>query len=300
MNFKLIEDLCASQGIEYIINEPMKKHTSFKIGGPAEIFITPADISQLSYLLAQLSKNALPYFIIGNGSNILASDKGINGAVISLSRFNKITVDGCRITAGAGAPLSAVCLKAAEAGLSGLEFAYGIPGAVGGALYMNAGAYGGEMSQAVKSAEYLKPDGQCEKIPACDMLLGYRTSVFKGGDGVITSVELELKPGQREEINALMNSYIAARRTKQPLEFPSAGSTFKRPVGNFAGALIEKNNLKGVKVGGAMVSEKHAGFIINYNNATADDVRGLITLITETVYKSDGIRLEPEVIFVGE
>ena len=184
--------------------------------------------------------------------------------------------------------------------MTGLEFAYGIPGTVGGALFMNAGAYGGEMCQVVKSAEYIDSFGEIKTISTKDMALGYRTSVFKKGNMIITSVSFELKKGEKEDILSKMNELMSRRKEKQPLDFPSAGSTFKRPEGYFAGALIEKNGLKGASVGGAMVSEKHAGFVINYDNAKAEDVKNLINLVAQKVYEADGVVLEPEVLFLGE
>jgi len=300
MNYKALEEFCINNNIEYKKDELMKNHTSFKIGGPVDIFISPRDEDSLCDLLKEMQKEDIPYFILGKGSNLLVSDKGIRGAVISLAMLDDIAVKGNEITAGAGASLCAVCVKAQQSGLAGLEFAYGIPGAVGGAIYMNAGAYGGEMSQVVKSACYVTPKGEKGVINADDMALGYRTSVFKGNGLIITSVTFELEAGAGDEIQSKMDDFMGRRKAKQPLEYPSAGSTFKRPEGHFAGALIEKNNLKSTRVGGAMVSEKHAGFNINYDNATATDVKGLMTLVTETVLREDGVTLEPEVIFVGE
>lgn len=299
MNYTAFEEFCIENRIEYKKDEPMKSHTSFKIGGPASLFVMPRNEDELCLVLKALKKEQIPYFVIGKGSNLLVSDKGIEGAVISLGLMDSITVNGDEITALAGTSLCAACVKAQQNSLSGMEFAYGIPGAVGGALFMNAGAYGGEMSQIIKSARFVTDSGEKGSIEAEDMCLGYRTSVFKKGGRIITSVTFKLSYGNCAEIQAKMDDFMGRRRAKQPLEYPSAGSTFKRPEGHFAGALIEKNNLKSTRVGGAMVSEKHAGFIINYDNATAEDVRGLMTLVTETVLKADGIRLEPEVIFVG-
>jgi len=300
MNSENFESFLKLQKIEYKKNEPMCKHTSFKIGGLAEFFIEIKNADELCLLFKAIKECEMPYFIIGKGSNLLVSDKGIEGAVISLLKMDGVTVNGEEVVAEAGVSLANVCIAALENSLTGMEFAYGIPGSMGGALYMNAGAYGGEMSQVVSSCEYVDEDGVKGEIEIEDMQLGYRNSVFRGSNMVITSVKLKLGTGQKEEISALMEDFMNRRKRKQPLEFPSAGSTFKRPEGNFAGALIEKNNLKGMSVGGAKVSEKHAGFLINCNKATCEDVRGLIQLVQETVLKADGIWLEPEVIFVGK
>ncbi|MBR7133289.1 MAG: UDP-N-acetylmuramate dehydrogenase [Clostridia bacterium] len=299
MNYDAFKEFCSLVGINCKINEPMSEHTSFKIGGPADFFVLPKNKSELSAVLEKLKELSIPFFVLGKGSNLLVSDKGIEGAVICLLGMDEIEVSGNCIKADVGATLASICVTAAKNNLSGLEFAYGIPGCVGGALYMNAGAYGGEMSQVVKSAEYITADGRTGSLELSEMYLGYRTSVFKKSDMIITSVTFELDTGKQEEIRALMDDYLCRRRSKQPLEFPSAGSTFKRPEGHFAGALIEKNQLKGTKIGGAMVSEKHAGFIINCGNAKCEDVRKLIAHVADTVFKSDNVILEPEVIFVG-
>ncbi len=299
MDFKVFEEFLISHNIGYKKNEPLCEHTSFKIGGPADFFVVPCNEQQLCECLVILKQKEIPVFILGKGSNLLVSDNGIEGAVISLNELNEIKVEGSKITAGAGATLASVCIAAQKNSLSGLEFAFGIPGGVGGALFMNAGAYGGEMSQVVSLARYVTADGNIGEVSASQMELGYRTSVFKKGGMVITSVEFALSEDDGAEIKRKMDDFMERRRSKQPLEYPSAGSTFKRPEGYFAGALIEKNNLKGVSVGGAMVSEKHAGFVINFDNATADDVKHLMEKVKNTVLKADGVLLEPEVIFVG-
>ena len=291
---------CIDNKIPFKKNEMMKNHTSFKIGGSADYFIECDCPECLKKVFAELKNRKMPYLVLGKGSNLLVSDKGYRGAVISLSGFDKITVENDEIIAGAGASLAKLCVAALENKLTGLEFAYGIPGSVGGALYMNAGAYGGEMSQVVVSATVLNKDGNIKEIDLCDMCLGYRTSIFKTDGSIILSVKFGLKKGDSANIKAQMDDFMTRRKDKQPLEFPSAGSTFKRPMGHFAGALIEKNNLKGMSVGGAMVSEKHAGFVINYDNATANDVKSLMQKIKDVVLKNDGVELEPEVIFVGE
>lgn len=291
---------CIDNKIPFKKNEIMKNHTSFKIGGNADYFIECDCADCLKTVFEGLKKHNVPYLVLGKGSNLLMSDKGYRGAIISLSGFDNITIENDNITAGAGLSLAKLCVSAFENGLTGLEFAYGIPGSVGGALYMNAGAYGGEMSQVVLSATVLDKDGTIREIDLCDMELGYRTSIFKTDGSIILSVKFGLEKGDKVNIKAQMDDFMNRRKSKQPLEFPSAGSTFKRPTGHFAGALIEKNNLKGVSVGGAMVSEKHAGFVINYDNATAEDVKSLMQKIQDVVLKNDGVKLEPEVIFVGE
>lgn len=299
MAHKAFCEFCENEKIKYCENEPMCQHTSFKTGGNADVFVNVCSTGQLSQVLKELNKQSLPFFVIGKGSNLLVSDKGIEGAVISLSGLDKITVEGDSITAEAGASLAAVCVAALKNSLTGLEALYGIPASVGGALYMNAGAYGGEISQVVESACFADENGEIGKIEVSDMCLGYRTSIFKKQKMIITSVTFKLKKGDCDEIRCAMDDFMSRRKEKQPLEYPSAGSTFKRPEGHFAGALIEKNGLKGKSVGGAKVSEKHAGFLINYDNAKSDDVKALMKIVADTVFEADGVKLEPEVIFVG-
>ena len=299
MSAEALADFLENENIEYRQNEPMRAHTTFKIGGEADIFIIPASPAALISAVKKCTELEIPYFILGNGSNLLVSDGGIEGAVISLAGINGISSDGEKITCGAGAMLSSVCLKALSLSLTGLEFAYGIPGTAGGALYMNAGAYGGQMADVIESAECLTPAGDIKTLKKEDMRLGYRSSVFKKGGLIIISLTLALKKGDKAEIKAEMDELLNRRKQKQPLEYPSAGSTFKRPEGYFAGALIEKNGLKGLTVGGAQVSEKHAGFVINRGGATAADVKALIGKIQKKVFENDGVMLEPEVIFTG-
>ena len=290
---------CKEQCIDIKQNEIMKNHTSFKIGGECDYFVVPKNSQQLKAVINKANELNLPVFVLGKGSNLLVSDSGIEGVVISMLGLNEIDVNGDEITAGAGVSVAALCVAALNNGLSGLEFAYGIPGSVGGGLYMNAGAYGGEFSDTVIKAEYLSYNGEIVTVDAKDMALGYRTSIFKQNGGIILSATFKLKQGESQKIKAAMDDFMDRRKTKQPLEYPSAGSTFKRPTGYFAGALIEENNLKGVSLGGAMVSEKHAGFVINYDNATANDVKGLMAKIQKTVKENNGVELEPEIIFVG-
>ncbi len=299
MSLQALKEFCEENSIEYKLNEPMSCHTSFKIGGAADIFISVRSASELSAVFKKCGELNIPRFVIGKGSNLLVSDLGIEGAVISLSSLNGISVSGEEITCGAGAALSEVCRAALESSLTGLEFAYGIPGSIGGAVYMNAGAYGGEISGAVLSAECMTADGTLIKVNAEEMNFGYRKSVFKENGMTVIGAVLRLHKGDRKGIEEKMEDYISRRKSKQPLEYPSAGSFFKRPEGYFAGALIEKNGLKGTSVGGAQVSEKHAGFIINRGGATAADVIKLSQRVSDTVLAKDGVKLEREVIFIG-
>ncbi len=282
-------------GVPFTRDEPMSAHTTFRIGGPADRFLRVGDVETLRAALRALEAEEVPYFVLGNGSNLLVPDEGLRGAVVKLEGQFRLARAGekGRLLAGAGAPLSAVCLLAKELGLSGLEFAYGIPGSLGGALFMNAGAYGGEMRDAVERVFTLE-DGAVREygLQACEF--SYRHSAFMGRGAVILGAELRLSPGEPEQIGNAMETYMARRKEKQPLEMPSAGSVFKRPEGYFAGALIEACGLKGLAVGGAEVSEKHAGFIVNRGGATCEDVERLIGRIRETVLREKGVLLEPE------
>ena len=293
-------EYCLDNNIKIKQNEIMSSHTSFKIGGAADYYLECGEIETLKTVIKAANEYKIPYFILGKGTNILVSDNGFRGLVICLAGFDKITRDGLTVTAGAGVSIAKLCMYLCENSLSGLTFAYGIPGSVGGALYMNAGAYGGEISQFAVSATVLDKSGNIKEILKQDMNLGYRTSIFKTDGDTILSVKFALKQGEKDKIKAEMDDYMSKRKSKQPLEYGSAGSTFKRPEGYFAGTLIENAGLKGVTVGGAMVSEKHAGFIINYDNATANDVKELMKKVQTEVYKKYGVNLEPEVILVGE
>ena len=299
-DYAIIEQTAAKYGAAVLKHEPMKNHTSFKIGGECDIMIKINCEALLCELMRQCTENSINYYIIGRGSNILVSDKGLRGAVLLIgSDFATAHVDGDIIECKAGASLSAVCQLALQNSLTGLEFAYGIPGSIGGAVYMNAGAYGGEISGAVLSAECMTADGSTVKVEAKDMNFGYRKSVFKENGTTVISAVLRLQKGEKKEIEEKMEDYIIRRKSKQPLEYPSAGSFFKRPEGYFAGALIEKNGLKGASVGGAQVCCKHAGFIINRGGATAADVMKLSRKVSDTVLAKDGVSLEREVIFIG-
>ena len=299
MRLEALKEFCKENSVAYKINEPMSCHTSFKIGGAADIFISVRSSRELSAVFKKCGELDIPRLVIGKGSNLLVSDSGVEGAVISLLNMNEISVKGEEIICGAGAALSDVCRAALDNSLTGLEFAYGIPGSIGGAVYMNAGAYGGEMADVVLSAECLMTDGSIVKVNASQMNFGYRKSVFKENGTTVLSAVLKLRQGNKKEIQEKMDDYICRRKSKQPLEYPSAGSFFKRPTGYFAGALIEKNGLKGETVGGAQVSEKHAGFIINRGGASCEDVKKLGKTVSDKVFAAEGVRLEPEVIFVG-
>ena len=278
-------------------NEMMSAHTTFRIGGPAKVFIECNDIEKLWELLAVIRAENVPFWVVGKGSNLLISDSGLDGVVLYICD-DAVTVNGNEISANAGAKLSTVCLAARDASLTGLEFAWGIPGSVGGAVYMNAGAYGGEIKQTIISATSITLDGELKHYDADQLELGYRTSIFKKNGEIILSAVFRLETAEKQDIQAKMDDFLGRRKNKQPLEYPSAGSTFKRPEGHFAGALIEQSNLKGFSVGGAEVSVKHAGFVINKNNATCKDVLGLIKHIQSTVKTNFNVDLETEVIFV--
>lgn len=296
---KLLEIL-QQNNINYTTDEPMSSHTTFKIGGSADFFITVNLDIELSCVVNACKESGIPYLILGNGSNLLVSDDGIEGAVITLGGdFKDISVDGEIITAGAGVKLSRLCTTALDNSLGGLEFAYGIPGSVGGAVFMNAGAYGGEMKDVLLSVTALTPQGEIKEFSAAELELGYRTSVFKTNGSIILFSKYKLHKDSQDDIRARMDDFMNRRRTKQPLEYPSAGSVFKRPEGAFAGTLIEQCGLKGRTVGGAQVSEKHAGFIINIGGATSSDVMDLVKLVQDTVKAETGYVLEREIIRTG-
>lgn len=281
--------------------EPMAAHTTFKIGGPADLMVFAGTQDSLLTVIRECRAAEVPWMILGNGSNLLVSDSGIRGVVIRLEGvFKSVSMDGeTGIRCGAGAPLSALCSFAREYALSGLEFAWGIPGTAGGAAFMNAGAYGGEMKDVLHTCEHLERDGSIGMLSGDDLALSYRRSAYSANGAAILFLYLDLRKGAEQEISAAMEDYMSRRRQKQPLEYPSAGSVFKRPEGYFAGALIEACGLKGKRIGGAMVSEKHAGFIVNSGGATCRDVRSLIALIQETVLRETGVSLECEIRMVG-
>ncbi len=298
MDYSKIINLAFDLGFSAFENEPLCNRTSFKIGGPADLLIECRDIEKLPILLAEIKANEIPLTVIGNGSNLLVSDNGIKGIVLVIVD-DSVTVLGDTIKASAGAKLSKLCNVALENGLSGLEFGFGIPGTVGGAVYMNAGAYGGEIKQVITSVTSITRSGEIVTRSVDELELGYRTSIFKSNFEVILSTEFKLMSAEKETIKEKMYDFLSRRKDKQPLEFPSAGSTFKRPEGYFAGALIEQCGLKGFSIGGAEVSTKHAGFVINRGNATCEDVKELIKHIQETVFNETGVKLETEVIYLG-
>lgn len=284
-----------------MMEEPMERHTTLRVGGPAKCLITVDTREQLTKAFSYLQKTGWDFFILGNGSNLLVSDQGYRGVIVRLGEdFKRINVNGSRMTAGAGALLAAAAQAALQEGLTGLEFAAGIPGTLGGAVRMNAGAYGGEMAQIVESVEVMGTDGEILYLDRETMEFGYRTSVLRSRPYVVLSALLKLEAGEKESIALRMQELAGKRREKQPLEYPSAGSTFKRPEGLFAGKLIMDAGLRGKSCGGAQISEKHCGFIVNKDHATAADVAKLILETTETVRDKFGVTLEPEVIFLGD
>ena len=292
-----LKQLLTAAGIAYKENEPLAAHCTFKIGGPARLFVQPTDRTQLCRAVALCKAQGVRYYLLGNGSNILFADEGYNGAVLDVSSMqDAVEVHGTQLTAGAGVRLSALCKTALEHGLTGLEFAYGIPGTVGGAVCMNAGAYGGEMQQVVHSATVLFPDDGVRTLRGDELRFSYRHSLLTDRpEAVVLRVVFQLTAGRPEEIRQKMEELMARRKASQPLEYPSAGSTFKRPEGYFAAALIDQCGLKGMTVGGAQVSEKHAGFVINRGGATCADVTALMAVIQRRVWEEKGVRLEPEI-----
>lgn len=293
---KLVEILENSK-IEYGVNVPMNEHTTFKIGGNASIMVYPSSVDEIQVIVNACNKLGIRYMAIGNGSNLLVADEGIDACVIQLgSNFSKVELlDDGVIFAQAGASLTKICRFALENSLEGFEFAYGIPGSCGGGAFMNAGAYGGEMKDVLYRCDHITADGQTGFLERDDLKLSYRHSAYYDNECIITGIYLKLKKGDYTEIKAKMDDLIGRRKSKQPLEFPSAGSTFKRPEGYFAGALIEQCGLKGFSVGGAKVSEKHAGFVINTGKATCNDVLELCKCVSAKVLAEKGVALEMEI-----
>ena len=284
-----------------LVAEPMAKHTSFRIGGPADLLAQPADEAELAALLQVASEHAVPVTLIGNGSNLLVRDKGIRGLVIKLGNlFSGVEVCGNTLTFGCGVSLAMASKKAASLSLSGLEFAVGIPGTIGGAVYMNAGAYDGEMAKVVIKVRVMDEQGKTSELAASELDFAYRHTALQNSGRIVTSVTVSLVPGDADAIAAKMADFSQRRISKQPLELPSAGSMFKRPPGYFAGTLIDQTGLKGYTVGGAQVSTKHAGFVVNMGGATASDVLQLISDVQSKVFAAHGVHLEPEVLVLGE
>lgn len=302
MNSEIRKMFCDLLGEDRVFTEEaMSQHTTFKIGGPADYFLMPDKGEDVSRVIKICKEKEIPYFILGNGSNLLVGDGGYRGAVIQIYRnMSSVTVEGNEITAQAGALLSAVAAAAKNASLTGFEFAGGIPGTIGGAVVMNAGAYGGEMKDVLTEVTVMNAEGDIFTLPTEELELGYRTSIIKTAGYIVLEAKIRLKEGDPEVIRETMKDLTIRRTTKQPLEYPSAGSTFKRPEGYFAGKLIMDSGLAGYQVGGAQVSEKHCGFVINAGDATARDVRTLMDNVRDIVYKKYGVTLEPEVKFLGE
>ena len=288
-----------SGNIKY--NEPMSSHTTFRIGGGADVFAEVTSAEEIKSLIELCRENDYPYMVVGNGSNLLVGDNGIRGLVIHIGRnMSQIRVDGERVYAQAGALMSAVAAACLEHELTGFEPMSGIPGTIGGGVFMNAGAYGGELSQVIETVTYLDDNGEIITEKCENLDLGYRHSMFQSKDYVILSCVLKLEKGNKDEIKAAMADYRSRRNEKQPVTMPSAGSTFKRPEGHFAGKLIQDAGLQGYSIGGAQVSTLHAGFIVNTGGASAADVENLIKHIQKTVYEKFGVKLEPEIRLVGE
>lgn len=297
MDLKWLDEI--SENITY--NEEMKKHTTFRTGGAADAFADVSSAEEIRALINACEKRGVPYTIIGNGSNLLISDKGIRGLVIHIGKnMSALRAEGARVYAEAGALMSAVASVCLENSLTGFEPMSGIPGTIGGGVFMNAGAYGGEMQQVVETVTYLTKDGSVVTEKGENLGFGYRKSVFKDNGGIILSCVLKLSEGNKDEIKSAMADYRARRNEKQPVTMPSAGSTFKRPEGYFAGKLIDDAGLRGYIIGGAQVSEVHAGFVVNTGNATTADILALIRHIQKTVKETSGVELEPEVRFIGE
>ena len=302
MNQKVIEKFWNLLGKDRVlVDEPMKRHTTFRIGGPADFFLLPSTVDEVRGILEICREEELPYFILGNGSNLLVSDKGYRGVIIQLYRnFSNISVEENEICASSGALLSQIAAAARNASLTGFEFAGGIPGTLGGAVFMNAGAYGGELKDVLKEAVVMTEQGEILTLPVEKLDMGYRTSRIKKAGYLVLEARLVLEQGDMDKIRDTTKDLTEKRVSKQPLEYPSAGSTFKRPEGYFAGKLIMDAGLRGYQVGDAQVSEKHCGFVINKGNATAADVLTLIENVREKVQEQFGVTLEPEVKFLGE
>ncbi len=293
-------EFCDSIGCRYSDSALMSNYTSFKIGGKADAMVFPDELKKLSSVIEYLGRNEIRFLTVGKGSNMLISDEGFRGVIINTSELNKIElIDETTIKCQSGASLASLCRFALDNSLTGLEFAFGIPGSAGGAAFMNGGAYGGEMKDVLVSCEHITPDGRLEAFSGDKLDLSYRHSAYSDNNNVIYSLTVKLQKGEKAEIKAKMDELMSRRKDKQPLEYPSAGSTFKRPEGYFAGALIEQCNLKGYTVGGAQVSEKHAGFVINKGGATAADVMAVVEHCRKTVFEKCGVMLEPEVRIIS-
>lgn len=294
----IFKDILGEEGV--LCREPMSRHTTFRIGGPADYFLIPKNQEQIRTILRYCQEENLPWFVLGNGSNLLVSDEGYHGVIIQIYKnMSEITIEGTQVRVQAGALLSTVARQAMEAGLTGFEFAGGIPGTMGGAAVMNAGAYGGELKDVLVEVTVITTEGNIETIPAKELNMGYRTSLVKERGYLVLEAVIALEKGNQEAIRERMKELTELRTSKQPLEYPSAGSTFKRPQGYFAGKLIMDAGLRGFQKGGAQVSPKHCGFVINTGGATAADVRALMEAVIQEVRRQFGVTLEPEVKFLG-
>ena len=281
----MIENFLIENKIKYLKDESLKKHTTFKVGGKADFVVSPSNLSVLSKLIKYLNENGIKYYFLGNGSNVIFNDQGFKGVIIKSQGFNDCSFDGTKAYFGAGVSMTYAAKLCGEKGLSGIEFCYGIPGNIGGGIFMNAGAYGGEISQNIVYVKYLDENGDPQTICKADCNFGYRHSCFMEKKRFILGAEFELTPKPKDEIISFMEDIMKRRIEKQPLDKPSAGSSFKRPEGYFAAALIDECGLKGKSIGGASVSEKHAGFIVNNGDATCRDIVRLADLVSDTVYK---------------
>jgi UDP-N-acetylmuramate dehydrogenase len=296
-NFQELYTYALSIGCDAVLNEVMCKNTSFKTGGPCGVRLSPNNTDILVSIITKAKELGIPFIVLGNGTNVLVPDDGIDKAVIIIgNNMSESSVNGDEISFSAGMGFTSLSRIALENSLSGLEFAFGIPGTCGGAIFMNAGAYGGEIKDVLTEITHLTPDMKIETIKAADAKLSYRHSVYKTNNCIILGGKVKLSEAPKESIKVKMDDFLGRRKDKQPLEYPSAGSTFKRPEGYFAGSLIEQCNLKGKAIGGAQVSEKHAGFVINKGNATSSDILELIDYVQNTVKNETGVTLEPEVI----
>lgn len=301
MNCNFLDEVREQVGEIIKIDEPMKLHTTFQVGGTADYFATPRTEEEVGILLEKAKKYEIPVFVVGNGSNLLVSDKGYRGMIVQIGKeYSDVSVEGNTVLAQAGASLAKIARTAYENGLGGFEFAAGIPGTLGGAVSMNAGAYGGEIKDVIIDARVLTKEGEVLVVPADELELSYRSSVITKKDYIVLGARFSFEEKKKEEIKARMDELAFARKSKQPLEFPSAGSTFKRPEGYFAGKLIMDAGLRGFQVGGARVSDKHCGFVINAGNATAADIYSLILQVQEKVQGQFNVTLQPEVKMLGE
>jgi len=296
----LFDELTSGFKGNVLKDEPLKNHTYFKIGGPAGIFAVPEDTEDLKTVLKLIKKHGIDYYIIGNGTNLLVSDQGYKGIIVKIGdKFNKITKDGNKVTAGAGVLLSSLAKYFAKEGLAGFEFASGIPGYLGGAVPINAGAYGGEMKDVISKVKCMDYEGNVHEFSNEEMEFSYRHTKISDSEYIVLEAVLELSPGREEDIASVIKELNEKRISKQPLSMPSAGSTFKRPVSGYASKLIEDAGLKGLRYKGAMVSDKHCGFIVSCDNACCEDVLELMRIVISTVYDKFGIKLEPEIKIIG-